>query len=180
MLEYFPNNSNSSPTFKITISSNGNKKEILTFDERKFLPKYFASFCIDLGFNSTTHFSIATVAVACQPLLDNECSSSPCIRTCCPPFHYFDVNLNTCITRKRTAISKKFKTSSDILLYSNNSDRIDKTGVGNRIILYGPPKCDTKLKSNYVTLNFTGYDLLKTGRVARFFVNYANIQRNDS
>ena len=171
ILKYFVGEDDISvPIFRIRLSDYKYDKYLFTINEDKLRPEYFASFCLDVGINSTSNQLTGTIAVACQSSLNEQCRESVCIRSCCPPNHFYLWTSKKCVRVEKTKQQlNEYKLSYDILINSNSSG--SKTQSENtsrrRLILYGPPKCDSNFKSKYITLNFSGYHNEISGRVPR-------------
>ena len=164
-IKYFPSDSEVTPTFLIRLSDYKYDKHLFTFNEEQFRPEYFPTFCINLGINSTLKQFIGTVAVTCQSSLNQKCSQSSCIRSCCPPRHVFRLNLGKCVPMQKNKFNQ-YKSLRDVLIGNKGLNNYYRSARRKRkIFLYGIPKCDSELKSKYITKNFTGYNSTISGRL---------------
>ena len=166
-IKYFLSESNSSATFLVRLSDFKYDKHLFTFNEDTFRPEHFASFCLNLGINSTSNTLLGTVAVTCQSSLDVQCHESVCIRSCCPPKHVFHSSLRKCVSIKsikNKGIQGNFKSVRDVKIARKDSTVTHKRKKRKkRIYLHGLPQCDSQRKSSYILQNYSGYESTNPG-----------------
>ena len=157
--KYFLSDNDKNLNFGIRLSDDKYKDHLITFNEEQFRPEYFKSFCLDVGLNSTSNQIAGTVAVTCQTSTHDKCLQSACVRSCCPPNHYFRLKSKRCVPMKNVT-ENHLELMMDTSFGAAGDDMNNKINIKNdrnRINLFGPPICNYDQTSQYITLNYTGY-----------------------